>query len=348
MNNRIWWAVQAVGVKPDGDTSGYTEIHGLQSVGMNCNFNLQDFFQLGQAEIYESVEDIPDIEVTLEKILDGYPLIYHLTTETAPANTLAGRSNQKCILALSVFGDTQDSASGTALVTAHASGMYTNSVSYSFTTDGAFTESVTLVGNNIVHKAGGVEIYGDSFSGTIFDNTDTPLAGGDNFTASGGIQTREDFLFGSGYTRLPTQIPGINASGYNVMSPAGQFPVHVNSITVSAELSREDKNELGRKGPYHRSVSFPVDVTTEIEIVALSGVMIDATEVGALSGGRNLQDETIKIYTKEGTTIDCGNRNKLQSWNRTGGDAGGGDATISFTYVGKNTFIVTHPQDPTF
>lgn len=339
---RVWWAVQCAGVKPDGNTGAYTEIHGLQSIGMNANFNLQKFFELGQSAIYESVEDIPDIEVTMEKVLDGYPLMYHLTTRGAPSNTLIGRSNQRCILALSVFGDTNDSSSGTPLVTAHASGMYTNSISYTFPVDGAATENITLVGNNIIHKAGGAAAYGSTFSGTIFDNNDEPLA----ITGSGGIQFREDFLFGSGQTKLPRQIPGIDGEGFNKADSVGEYPVHVQNVSVSVDFSREEKNELGRKAPYARTIAFPVEITTEITIVALSGVMIDATEAGALGNGSNLQDEPIYIKMREGTVIDVGTKNKLQSWSRTGGDAGGGDAEISYTYASDNYLVITHPQDP--
>jgi hypothetical protein len=344
--SRTWWAVQAVGVKPDGDAGSYTEIHGLQSVGMNTNFNLQNFFEIGQAAIYESVEDLPDIEVTMEKVLDGYPLMYHLVTEGAPSNTLSGRSNVRTILALSVFGDTQDAASGTPLVTAHASGMYCNSVSYNFPVDGAFTENITLVGNNIIHKAGGTAGYGSTFAGTIFNNTDTPLA----ITGSGGINFREDLLFGNGNTRLPRQLPGLGAStsGWVVAGADGNYPVHVTNIGVSFDLNRENKNELGRKGPYARTVGFPVEITTEISIVSLSGVMIDATETGALAGGTNLQEEGIRVKAREGLDLYLGEKNKLQSWSRTGGDAGGGDAEITFTYVTYNTIVVEHPQDPTF
>lgn len=343
--NRIWWAVQCVGVKPDGDESSYTEVHGLQSVGMNTNFNLQNFFELGQSAIYETVEDLPDIEVTMEKVLDGYPLMYHLVTDGASANTLAGRSNVRTILALSVFDETLDSADGAALVTAHCSGMYCNSVSYSFPVDGPFTENVTLVGNNIVHKAGGSAIYGSTFTGTIFDNGDQPLA----ITGSGGINFREDFLYGSGNTRLPTQLPGVtHASGWVIANADGSYPIHLTNFSVSFDLNRERKDELGRKAPYARTVGFPVEVTSEITMVALSGIMIDATEEGALGNGTNLSDEYIKVKAREGIDIDLGGRNKLQSWSRTGGDAGGGDAEFTLTYVGYNTCVVTHPQDPTF
>ena len=33
-------------------------VHGLQSVGMTTNFNLEQAFQLGQLEIYENIEEV--------------------------------------------------------------------------------------------------------------------------------------------------------------------------------------------------------------------------------------------------------------------------------------------------
>ena len=72
-NDRIFYACQAVAITKQGDTSVGTGdmIHGLQSVGMTTNFNLEQAFELGQIEIYENIEGTPDIEVTLEKVLDG-------------------------------------------------------------------------------------------------------------------------------------------------------------------------------------------------------------------------------------------------------------------------------------
>ena len=57
--------------------------------------------------IYENIENIPDVEVTLEKVLDGYPLIYHLCTQGSDTITLAGRSTTRCQVALGVWGDTK-------------------------------------------------------------------------------------------------------------------------------------------------------------------------------------------------------------------------------------------------
>lgn len=42
------------------------------------------------------------------------------------------------------------------------------------------------------------------------------------------------------------------------------FDTHVQHINVSCDLKREQLNELGRKGPYHRFLNFPVDITIKI------------------------------------------------------------------------------------
>ena len=89
-NNRIFYACQAVALKPmAGLNAQYKVAHGVQSVGITTNFNLEQAFELGQIQIYENIEGTPDIEVTMEKVLDGYPLIY-----TWPVRVLAPRRLQ--------------------------------------------------------------------------------------------------------------------------------------------------------------------------------------------------------------------------------------------------------------
>src|SRR5688572_27226139 len=100
MGNRVFYAVQQAGIATIG-TTAYTPIRGLQSIGMTTTFDLERVFQIGMISLYENIENIPDIEVTLEKVLDGNPLIYHLATAGSPAATLTGRSAVKCMVAVS-------------------------------------------------------------------------------------------------------------------------------------------------------------------------------------------------------------------------------------------------------
>lgn len=363
-NKRIYYAIHQVGLKNDGDTGDFTAIRGVQSVGMTTNFNLEQVFQLGQLAIYENREDIPDVEVTLNKYLDGSPLIYHLATLSAPNPTLAGRANTKAIFGMSIFDESLESATGTPYSVVACSGMFVGSTSYTFGVDDFFAEDVTLVGNDKVWKndnlATNPNLVDPEFDGE-FDTIESPIG-------LGGVNRRENLILDydngspldvngqvgdSDATILPPEVFGISLSGTNEEDEDGVKGAHLSNITVSTDLGRENINELGRKGPYHRTVSFPIEVTTEIEVTSTSGDMISATEEGIYTtgddpceDGGNLRDRTIRIATCEGTRIYTGTKNKLSSVNYTGGDAGGGNVSVSYTFTTFNDFTVMHINDP--
>lgn len=339
-NNRIYWATQGVAIgAQDSTTFGVPEVvHGLQTIGITTTFNLEQVFEIGQLAIYENIEDIPDIEVTMEKVIDGYPLIYHLATRGATAGSLAGRSARKCNLVMNIYGDTQEAASGTAQTEVLCSGMYVSSLSYTCPVDGNCTESVTLVGNNKEWRSSNFLLTGE-----LFDGTDAPS--GD--IRPYGVNRRQHVIFGSdtyasqNVTILPSDVEGISSSGTNNKT-AGVFGAHVQNITISADLGRDNLNELGRKGPYFRFVNFPVEVSTEIETISLQGDQKDALE-GAAS---NITDQTILLVLSDSTKVDCGTKNKLANVSYGGGDAGGGNATTTYSYTGFNELTVTHGADP--
>ncbi|KKL80232.1 hypothetical protein LCGC14_2006800, partial [marine sediment metagenome] len=164
--NRIFFAIEALGFAPDGvvspvsgtnDPSGFVTAHGVQSVGITTTFNLEQVFELGQLELYENIEGIPDIELTAQKVLDGYPLLYHLATPVAAAASLVGRSNEQVYVALNIYQDTQESATGVPLQQLGMSGMFVSALSYTLNVDGNSTEDITLVGNNKEWKASGTD-----------------------------------------------------------------------------------------------------------------------------------------------------------------------------------------------
>jgi hypothetical protein len=127
------------------------------------------------------------------------------------------------------------------------------------------------------------------------------------------------------------------------------------------DLGREAIQELGSFAPYHRYVTFPVSVTSEFSVLATTGDGINATEQGYYTatsiGGTpsvvtgtvppcqprfNLRDQKIYLETCEGTKIYLGNKNKLTSVNYTGGDTGGGNVTVTYSYQTFNDFVVAH------
>jgi hypothetical protein len=349
-NNRIYYAIQQVEL---GNGGGRVVVHGLQSAGITTNFNLEQVFELGQLAIYQNVEEVPDIEVTLNKVLDGYPLVYVLATEAgtginsslvATAPDLAGRQNARADMRLSIYPDTGISATGNSIAAVTCSGMYVSSVSYTFPVDGNFTEDVTLVGND--------KVWGQTATGGFTGNDDEP-------EADTGVGRRQYLLMSA--CRFPKQIPGINSNGVNTLIGNGSgYAAHFQNITVSVDLGREAINELGTFAPYHRYVTFPVEVTSEFEVVSVSGDQINATENGYYTGTQsaptvapstppsgcttrfNLLDEKIYLETCEGTKIYLGTKNKLTSVNYTGGDTGGGNVSVTYSFNNFNDFVVAH------
>ena len=75
--NRIYWAIQALGIAREGShngagahstSAGHKEnvLHsiftpGVQSVGITTTFNLEQVFEMGQLSIYQDVEEVPDV-----------------------------------------------------------------------------------------------------------------------------------------------------------------------------------------------------------------------------------------------------------------------------------------------
>ncbi len=326
-NNRIFYAVVGVGIAPLGHTAFFS-VKGLQTLGINTRFNLQQVFEIGQIDLYENYEDIPEAEATLEKVLDGTCPVYMYATSGAADATLVGRSAKRATLAVTFHTDTQSSASGTPLAQMTMSGVYCSALGYNFVVDGPFTESVTLVCNDKSWLT-------SSFTFTPnFTNLDSPLA-------AEGVNRRQHLLMGD--CRFPTEIPGISSSGTNNLA-SNEYGVHFQSIRHSVNLGRNNLLELGRKAPYFRYIQFPTEVRTDYEINNITGDRVNAREESS-----NLTNQTIITDTTEGLRINCGTKNKLASVTYGGANATnqGGNATTTYSYTNFNIMTVTHPQDCT-
>ena len=320
-NKRIFYACQSLAIYKS-DMTNPIEVHGLQSVGITTTFNLEQVFEIGQLAIYENIETVPDIEVTTEKVLDGYPPIFLLATKEGACPTLIQRSKAKCSAMLSIYKDTSEQASGVGQHQVLLSGLFPTSVGYTMPAEGNSTESVTLAG---YHKFWG----GEALSVSNF-GTDAPKTG---------VQRREDFLMAT--SLLPTEIRGINAQGGNITAEeGGGFKAKITNIKVNCDLGREALFELGKRTPYHRYVSFPVEVTAEFTTIGLSGDLVDA-DGDATS---NISNQTIDLKMADGLRLNLGEKNKLQSVGYSGGDAGGDNVEITYNYQTFNDFTVTHPH----
>lgn len=345
-NNRIFYATQAVYLMPANSdlTKNFDYFfrpNGVQSVGITTNFTLEQVFQLGQLDLYDQVEDVPEIEVTMNKVIDGTMPLYLICVGgsggplEANNKDLAAVANNRVHLRLAIFDDTKSAASGTARSYVDCSGMYLSSVSYTFPVDGNATEDITLVGNSKVWNTATSYV-----TGVISE-----YGFGNGATAETSPATARRYKFSLGNSVLPT-----GAGGIPIPSGGRVYP-YLQSVTLSTDLGREAINELGRMAPYHRYATFPVEVTSEFEVIAADGDMMNASDFSSAGFGdcstsyKNLTDKTIRIEVcgtgiGGGMAIDLGNKNKLTSVNYTGGDTGGGNATTTYSFQTFNAFKV--------
>ncbi len=294
---------------------GWEVPFGVQSVSIGTAFNTDPVFHLGQLDVYELVEGIPEVEVSVERVFDGTKPLYLMLTDP-DLTTLKGRTaNFKADIALSVYPDSQDSATGTADSTCVVSGCYISSWSASFTADGNFTESITLVGND---KTWGGEEGVPSGHFLTSDAYDATVVGS-------GVQRSEDFQ--RSLSTIPAEI---------------QATDHIQSIEVSVDIGRDEIYNLGSKTPYYRCVTWPVTVTTTFEVITDQGDKVNALGTGVA----NLTNRSIILKTKEGLTINLGTKNKLSNVTFEGFDAGGGNGTCTFEYTNSNALTVTHANFP--
>jgi hypothetical protein len=318
-NDRTFYACQAVAIavqEPNSQgqyttpgTGDYKFLHGVQSVGLNTNFDFENVFELGQLEIYDSVLQIPQIEITVEKVLDNYPTIYSLVGKNQ--DLLEDSKNRLCVK-FAIYNDTENAGESTPLHTVYCTGMYINSVSYQFPVDGNLTESVTLVGN---HKEWNTDtlnipsVIADGQSNTV----DEPLGGS--------VLTRKDITA--------------------MTLPQGSGKVQ--SVNISLDLGREDLLQLGQNAPYARVPNYPVEVTAEIEYLVDQNTLETGTAFDENTDELPIKDQTISVEAGD-YTIDLGNKCFLKSVTYGGGDASGGNATVQYSYSTYNTFNVTGPQ----
>lgn len=354
-NKRVFYATKGLAIKKTGATAGnqvlplsasgtnasnHWEVpRGVQSVGVNTTFNFDQVFQQGQLAIYENTEDRPDVEVTINRVLDGTMPLYLIATDESlisgsPARaTLQQRvTNYRVNIALHIYPETNLHASGTADAQMMASGMYLSSLTYTFPVDGVSTEELSFIGNDKFwnSSAGGTAPDAHFPSGgntSIIGPNDEDATTNAVFPVTNvGVTRREDFDLSN--STLPTGTSGIPT----------EDRAAITNISVSLDLNLEEIFVLGSKGAYARTISFPVEVTTTIEVVTSEGDKVEALS----SVNSNVSNKSIILKTLQGLTIDLGSKNKLQSVDFSGGDTSGGNVTITYTYSNFNDFTLYH------
>ena len=286
MANRIFYAVQQVAI---GTTAGtYRVLKGVQSVSMTTTFNLEQAFELGQLEIYENIEGVPSVEMTINRLLDGTALAYVLAAGSySNADDINLASTNEFTARLGIWDEASDSfANGNPVNQVTISGAFISNVSYTLGVDGNFTEElgITATDKAWYNDCDAAAAWADDYTaGAFAGNNDSP-------DFAGGVQRREYFDTGS-------TIPSIIPEGRN----------RLQSVSISADFGREDLFELGSKGPFAKVATFPLEVTCSIEVLSSGGDLVSAAAEGCTTGltscdvNNNLTDETIIIKTCDGT-----------------------------------------------
>lgn len=381
-NNRIYYAIQQVSIAGTVGGAGLTNfnaVHGLQSVGVTTNYNLTPVFEYGQLSLYDNVEEIPEVQITLNKVCDGYSPIWCMATMDAANPSLAARAVTSCQLNLDIFNESLQAIAGANPITSMTCPkMYPNNIRFQFPKDGNFTEEMTLVGNNKLWSVDGnpdtriinatdAALVHSEMGNAAFDGEDAPN------TITHTVNKRADIIFGTDagatnattgaalntyITVLPQNIRGIETNGCNDITDDVNGHAHINNISVSVGLTRDDFTELGRRQVYFKNPKFPIEVTTEIETTSTDGDYDSASEGGILSLTNdvgcgnfvgNLTNYTIRVVICAAQlnylTLFMGNKNKLSAVNYTGGDTGGGNVNVTFTYKNYNDFTVIADSD---
>ena len=387
--NRIYWAITAFGVAEEGTSDATKEradgtdygnprdavyIRGVQSVGITTNFNLEQVFQLGQLAVYEDVEEVPDIEVSVERVLDG--VTYHDVVQegngpnnsAAPppnintmhchllyghvtqlhASSIPTMQNNKCDVYLSLNRDSDSNAGdGKPDAYVYCSGMYVSSASWTFATDGNVTESITLVGNHKVWTTNSGSRIGENLGHADHEPMIGGVQGGGGANPgdvddSDATKVSDNLALPSGTTELMTG-DVMRRQNVKFISKPTIFDANtqITSCTVSVDFGREQINVLGKKLPYYRYVSYPVEVSSEWEILARGDEGLNAYP----ERNNVTTDDTIRIQTVNDDGVVCadwylGTKNKCTSVSYGGGTTGGENVTYSYSFRNFNDLIV--------
>ena len=377
-NDRITYSNQIIGIsEPNVSGTKLTSprgprlhiLHGVQSVDINTKFNLQKTMEFGQSDPYDISEDIAEVELTVTKVLDSYPLIYTTATcsildsgflslglpGSQTSDKLMYRLNNECGLHLGIFSEYDDTINEkNAITQSYMSGMKVSNIQYNLNNSEPATETITFLGLHKEWDSGKMPVLIESGNTHGFQNWKEFRPDEPGSKLKTGVTRRENFDMKESI--IPASIIKTFNSNLNMLTTIpekgnGQYSginnIHINSISINVSPSYEDLLELGTKFPFAKKLITPVNVSCEIEILANSGDFVNVLSRGSRelaassrTSGNNTTNETINIGLNNGYRFDLGNKNRLTSVNYTG-SVNGGNATIIFAYENFNILTVS-------
>jgi hypothetical protein len=255
------------------------------------------------------------------------------TNKDATTVSIIGGSSSKTAIIIGVGSDTDSvvNDNATDYTAIKMTGMFFENITYTFPTEGVFTEEITFRGT---HKAAN---NNDAFIDGPLNAF--PRAGG----GKGHVLSRQNMKMNYAETILPPPVSGRC----------------INNITISAAVTREAMYCLGSYQPFHRYINFPLEITTTFDTTANgigqdSSLMFDTTNIGECAGAdANRAQCHIQLALCDSSgqisyIFNLGSGCQLSGHTYSGGDVGGGSVTETFTYLSYNELSVTDNSDYDF
>lgn len=373
MNNRIFFASQGLLLDVPDKNNLITNyfLSGVQSVGINTAQEISTIKNIGKSQRFDDIYLEPSNEVTLERLISNQDIFwlelgsYFLYSEsrsnldytntyllkpevfgtsvnawtTANKATVRAKNLPEYNLTL-ITTNESDTVLGSVGATGpfqgaiHFPNCLVNSISYNLSNEGFFTESVSLT-NKIR----------DRLSSTTYQIDNTPV--------TNPILLKRQHIYNnlSIYPYTVRQLTDFNKF-FN-----GQEVFSINSIDIELNLSYVEQRDIGKwqqgdKTNWFTSLSLPVEVTCTFNITAKNTETFDVLNI--IDNFKESTDSNQSISIVAGVPYNnqfkffiwnLGSKNRLISFNKTGGGTDGGLVEYEVTYRNTNNDFVTYTQE---
>ena len=314
-NNRVFFACQAVVVSGGSGFPGSAGryLQGVQSVSMSSSADTEQVFQFGTVGLFENynTRSTGDGELTIEKFI-GEKKNHSVGAMLCGDPTISGNY-------AFINGGTQTVPS------------QENKWTYGFNNMSSKKMTVMVY---LLPEASGIKKNGDTAEGTKIEFEDAIVSEYSVAAQIDGPATESvtfvSNTFGTAYSDETFETDSnFNYTG-NVVKRgglSGDFS-DGDSVSYSISIGNEDLFSLGQLDPYAKVPTFPASVTVEATRKAKSGF-------NSAAGGAGGVKETSFGGLEVGSSGLV-----LTNTSYGGGDAGGGNATITETYSSFNAFNV--------
>jgi hypothetical protein len=169
-----------------------------------------------------------------------------------------------------------------------------------------------------------------------------------NFPSDGWSTEEISFVADNKSTGGSVTPPVVTAKANAYRHHIGGSFIGADNITISCDLARESIFKLGQFKPTTRYANFPIEVTIEVTYTASSvdTTAFDLDDVDCTQGLGSSATYNVTVCdvndnsSTAAYTITVGGA-QLSSMNYEGGDTGGGNATVTYTYTAYNSLSIT-------